>query len=65
MTDQERMIINSFHDLYYNGLGTNGPIYAQTYWFNIPCFKCPLDLWISPLKVRDNLLYNNTIFKIS
>ncbi len=46
MTDQERMIIDNFHNLYYNGLGTNGPIYARTYWFNIPCLKCPLDLWI-------------------
>lgn len=46
MNNQEKMIIDRFHDLYYNGLEDQGPIYAQTFWFSIPCLKCPLDLWI-------------------
>lgn len=46
MTDHEKAVIENFHNLYYNGPEGKGFIYAQTYWFNTPCLKCPLDLWI-------------------
>jgi cephalosporin hydroxylase len=46
MTVQERAIIDGFHDLYYNGTQAEGPIFKRTYWMNVPCYKCPLDLWI-------------------
>ena len=46
MTPQEQTIIDNFHNLYYNGINDDGPIYRRTYWMNIPCLKCPLDLWI-------------------
>jgi len=46
MNNQEKMIIDKFHDLYYNGPEAQGPTYEQTFWFGIPCLKCPLDLWI-------------------
>src|SRR6266496_1223457 len=43
---QEQKSINRFHDLYYNGLNNEGPIYLRTQWMNVPCFKCPLDMWV-------------------
>jgi cephalosporin hydroxylase len=46
MKVQERAIIEAFHDLYYNGLQEEGHIYLRTSWMNVPCLKCPLDLWI-------------------
>lgn len=46
MTPQEQDAIDKFHDLYYNGVDNQGYIYARTYWMNIPCLKCPLDMWI-------------------
>src|SRR5207253_11091126 len=46
MRKQEKRIINAFNDLYYNGLKGEDQIFKRTYWMNVPCFKCPLDLWI-------------------
>jgi len=46
MNEREQAIIDVFHDLYYNGLEGEGPIYQRTSWMNVPCQKCPLDLWI-------------------
>jgi cephalosporin hydroxylase len=46
MTNQDKIVVDRFHDLYYNGPEGTGPIFTQTYWFNTPCLKCPLDLWI-------------------
>ena len=47
MNAQEKIIIENFHDLYYLGLEEDKePIYKHTYWMNVPCEKCPLDLWI-------------------
>jgi cephalosporin hydroxylase len=46
MTNQEKTVVDNFHNLYYNGPEGTGPIFARTYWFNTPCLKCPLDLWI-------------------
>lgn len=45
MTAEQRKVIDEFHDLYYNGLAGDGPIYLRTYWMGVPCLKCPLDLW--------------------
>jgi cephalosporin hydroxylase len=39
-------IIDSFHNLYYNGLPGEGHIFQRTSWMGVPCAKCPLDLWI-------------------
>jgi cephalosporin hydroxylase len=39
-------VVNAFHDIYYNGLPGEGPIFQRTYWMGVPCLKCPLDLWI-------------------
>lgn len=38
--------IDAFHDLYYNGPPSLGPIFQRTSWMGVPCLKCPLDLWI-------------------
>jgi len=46
MNSRERDTINEFHDLYYNGLEGDDNIYLHTFWMNVPCQKCPLDLWI-------------------
>ena len=46
MKPDESRIIDHFHDLYYTGLEGEGYIFQRTYWMNIPCLKCPLDMWI-------------------
>lgn len=46
MNESQIKTINAFHDLYYNGLDAKDNIYNHTYWMNVPCQKCPLDLWI-------------------
>lgn len=46
MNEQERKIIEQFHDIYYNGLAGERPIYENTFWMGVQCLKCPLDLWI-------------------
>lgn len=46
MMGNEKAVIDDFHNLYYSGPEGRGFIYDQTYWFGIPCLKCPLDLWI-------------------
>ena len=45
MNDRERIIVNEFHNLYYDGLSGGSQIFGHTFWMNIPCLKCPLDLW--------------------
>ena len=42
----EQKIINDFHDLYHVGLSGMGSIYKSTTWMGVPCFKCPMDMWI-------------------
>lgn len=37
--------MDEFHDLYYNGLAGDGPVFMRTHWMGVPCLKCPLDLW--------------------
>jgi cephalosporin hydroxylase len=46
MNAKEKTIIDDFHHLYYNGLEGEGNIFSRTHWMNVPCYKCPLDLWI-------------------
>lgn len=43
---KQQDIINDFHKLYYDGPRSEGQIYGRTYWMNVQCLKCPLDLWI-------------------
>jgi cephalosporin hydroxylase len=46
MTDRERTIIDQFHDLYYRGREGETEVYLRTRWMDVPCQKCPLDLWV-------------------
>jgi cephalosporin hydroxylase len=46
VNNRDRIIIEQFHNLYYNGLDDQEPIFKRTSWMNVPCLKCPLDLWI-------------------
>ena len=45
MNSEERIIAEKFHRLYYNGPISKGAIFSRTFWMNVPCEKCPLDLW--------------------
>jgi cephalosporin hydroxylase len=42
----ENFIIDRFHRLYYHGRLGEGKIFRRTDWMQIPCLKCPLDLWV-------------------
>jgi cephalosporin hydroxylase len=46
MNGRERSTVDDFHNLYYNGPEGEKRIYDRTSWMNVPCEKCPLDLWI-------------------
>jgi cephalosporin hydroxylase len=46
MNEREQKTTDDFHNLYYNGLEGESEIYLRTNWMNVPCQKCPLDLWI-------------------
>jgi cephalosporin hydroxylase len=46
MTNEEQQIIDDFHNLYHLGPKEDGSIYKRTTWMGIPCFKCPMDMWI-------------------
>lgn len=46
MNPTHKDIIDSFHDLYYNGLPGEGYIFQRTSWMGVPCAKCPFDMWI-------------------
>ena len=46
MNEREKATIDDFHNLYYTGLEGENEIYLRTTWMNVPCQKCPLDLWI-------------------
>ena len=43
---QQEDIVNDFHHLYYGDLKSEERVFTQTYWMNVQCLKCPLDLWI-------------------
>jgi cephalosporin hydroxylase len=44
--NDEQQIIDQFHDLYYRGRAGETEIYLRTRWMNVPCQKCPLDMWM-------------------
>lgn len=46
MNQDERHIVDVFHNLYYNGPQGGGYTHLNTYWMGVLCQKCPLDLWI-------------------
>ena len=46
MNSRERTIVENFHNLYYIGPRDEGLIFTRTYWMNVLCEKCPLDLWV-------------------
>ena len=43
---EARTTIDAFHALYYNGMPGEGLIFQRTFWMGVPCWKCPLDLWV-------------------
>ena len=46
MTPDEQAVTDRFHNLYYDGPAGEGHIFQRTFWMNVPCLKCPLDLWM-------------------
>ena len=46
MDTKDRLTIDAFHNLYYNGLPGEGYIFQRTFWLGVECQKCPLDLWV-------------------
>jgi len=46
MKESEKKTIDSFHELYFNGLEGETNSHLRTLWMGFPCQKCPLDLWI-------------------
>ena len=46
MDELENTIVENFHNLYYFGPKEQGLIFTRTFWMNVACEKCPLDLWI-------------------
>jgi cephalosporin hydroxylase len=46
MDSNDRLTIDGFHNLYYDGLPGGGHIFQRTFWMGVECLKCPLDLWV-------------------
>jgi cephalosporin hydroxylase len=46
MDSRDRLTIDGFHHLYYDGLPGEGNIFKRTFWMGVECLKCPLDLWV-------------------
>lgn len=42
----ESDVIEEFHRHYYNGFADERQVWMRSYWMNVPCIQCPLDLWI-------------------
>jgi len=45
MDSEEKLVVENFHNLYYFGPKEQGLIWTRTFWMNVSCEKCPLDLW--------------------
>ena len=45
MDSEEKLVVENFHNLYYFGPKEQGLIWTRTFWMNVACEKCPLDLW--------------------
>ena len=39
-------VVDGFHNLYYYGAAGDHPPWVRTFWMNVPCIQCPLDLWV-------------------
>jgi cephalosporin hydroxylase len=39
-------VVDRFHHLYYYGEPGEHQVWVRTFWMNVPCIQCPLDLWI-------------------
>ena len=66
MTDAEQKIVDDFHNLYHLGPTDGGSIYKRTSWMGIPCFKCPMDMWIYQEiihEVRPDLIVETGTYK--
>ena len=46
MDPVEQQTIDAFHHLFYYGSPDEEQVLLRTYWMNVPCVKCPLDLWV-------------------
>ncbi len=42
----EAEVVERFHRLYYYGSPGEHQVWARTFWLNVPCLQCPLDLWV-------------------
>lgn len=42
----EAEVVNRFHRLYYYGSPGESQVWTRTFWMNVPCMQCPLDLWV-------------------
>jgi cephalosporin hydroxylase len=38
--------VDRFHRLYYYGSADEHQVWVRTFWMNVPCVQCPLDLWV-------------------
>jgi cephalosporin hydroxylase len=45
-TSAELSVVDRFHHLYYYGLPGEHQVWVRTFWMNVPCIQCPLDLWV-------------------
>lgn len=42
----EAEVVDRFHHLYYYGSTGEHQVWVRTFWQNVPCIQCPLDLWV-------------------
>ncbi len=42
----EAETVDRFHCLYYYGSADEHQVWVRTFWMNVPCVQCPLDLWV-------------------
>lgn len=46
LPEESNGVVEDFHQLYYNiGIAKRGT-WTDTYWFGVPAWKCPTDLWV-------------------
>jgi cephalosporin hydroxylase len=45
-SSSEADIVDRFHHLYYYGSEDEHQVWVRTFWMNVPCIQCPLDLWV-------------------
>jgi cephalosporin hydroxylase len=42
----EKELVDRFHHVYYYGSRGEHQVWVRTFWMNVPCVQCPLDLWV-------------------